>query len=290
MAQLMSTGWAEGDDASGRRPRPCSMGPITSATSNGKPNSLASKVAHTMNRIEGMKRRDARLRRNDDGEHFDARFKVVLLGDSGVGKTSLIRSAMGEDFNPSMISTIGIDFVNRTYQVENYNLQLQIWDTAGQERYRSLATSSFRDAKAFIIVYDITYLASFTRIREAWLPLTDSNSNEPVPVFFVGNKSDLVRIRQVPVADVEKLAHQQYAHGVFETSARTGNNVNALFQAVAESMLSTWGVPKLCDNLPPVPPIASMDEKRIQLHEVPADDHGRKKRRKKGLNKLRCCQ
>ncbi|VDM05260.1 unnamed protein product [Schistocephalus solidus] len=107
MAQLMSTGWAEGDDASGRRPRPCSMGPITSATSNGKPNSLASKVAHTINRIEGMKRRDARLRRNDDGEHFDARFKVVLLGDSGVGKTSLIRSAMGEDFNPSMISTIG---------------------------------------------------------------------------------------------------------------------------------------------------------------------------------------
>ncbi|VDM03503.1 unnamed protein product [Schistocephalus solidus] len=79
----------------------------------------------------------------------------------------------------------------------------------------------------------------------------DENSNEPVPVFFVGNKSDLVRIRQVPVADVEKLAHQQYAHGVFETSARTGNNVNALFQAVAESMLSTWGVPKAS---PPVFP------------------------------------
>ncbi|KAL7056003.1 hypothetical protein AAHC03_021128 [Spirometra sp. Aus1] len=290
MAQLMSTGWSEGEEVSGRRSRPVSMAATPSVRANGKPKSLASKVAQTMNRIEGMKRNDARLRRNDDGEHFDARYKVVLLGESGVGKTSLIRSAMGEDFNPSMISTIGIDFVNRTYQVDSYNIQLQIWDTAGQERYRSLATSSFRDAKAFIIVYDITYLASFTRIREDWLPLTDSNFNEPVPVFFVGNKSDLVRLREVPVTDVQKLAQQQYAHGVFETSARTGSKVNDLFQAVAESMLSTWGVPKLCVSPPPAPPSSRADEKRIQLHELHVDGQGKKKRRKKASAKLLCCQ
>ncbi|VDK87455.1 unnamed protein product [Dibothriocephalus latus] len=146
-----------------------------------------------------------------------------------------------------------------TFGLNSYPCPLSHFrDTAGQERYRSLTTSSFRDARAFIIVYDLTHLETFTRIRETWLPLTDTrpfptkqNSKEPVPVFLVGNKSDLARLREVPMVDVQKLSRQQYAHGVFETSARTGNNVNALFQAVAESMLSTWGVPKASSPVVP---------------------------------------
>ncbi|VDO00930.1 unnamed protein product [Rodentolepis nana] len=184
---------------------------------------------------------------NDDADsgRYDARYKVVLLGESGVGKTSLIQAAVGEPFNPTMISTIGIDFVVQTYNVDHYRIQLQIWDTAGQERYRSLAASTFRDAKAFIIVYDITSRDSFRRIREEWLKMTDIQGGEPVPIFFAGNKADLVRLKEVPTEDAQKLSQQQYAHGFFETSALNGQNVQNLFQSVATAMVSTWSIPQL---------------------------------------------
>ncbi|VDD76055.1 unnamed protein product [Mesocestoides corti] len=212
--------------------------------------SKARTLARTLGRLDpGVLKRSgngaAKANATADGGRYDARFKIVLLGDSGVGKTSLIRSAVGEPFNPTMISTIGIDFVEKIYTVDNYRIQLQIWDTAGQERYRSLATSTFRDAKGFIIVYDITNRASFSKIRDEWLRMTDTQGNEPAPIFFVGNKADLLRLKEVPTEEAERLSQQQYAHGFFETSALTGSNVQNLFQAVATAMVSTWSLPQV---------------------------------------------
>ncbi|KAM7534427.1 hypothetical protein Aperf_G00000113671 [Anoplocephala perfoliata] len=182
---------------------------------------------------------------NADSDRYDARYKVVLLGESGVGKTSLIRAVVGEPFNPTMISTIGIDFVVKTFNVDHYRIQLQIWDTAGQERYRSLAASTFRDAKAFVIVYDVTSRDSFQKIREEWLQMADNQGGEPVPIFFAGNKADLIRLKEVPTEEAQRLSQLQYAHGFFETSALTGQNVQNLFQSVATAMVSTWSIPQL---------------------------------------------
>ncbi|KAA3680681.1 uncharacterized protein DEA37_0007730 [Paragonimus westermani] len=135
-------------------------------------------------------------------------------------------------------------------------------DTAGQEQYYSIVALHFREAKAFIVVYDVTDPRTFEQIRKYWLRSVDQHMDEPVPVFFAANKADLSAQRKVTLEEGEKakhmlsahfglncfssvqLASQQCAHGHFETSAKTGLNVINLFQHVAESMVSTWGAPK----------------------------------------------
>ncbi|THD28235.1 Ras protein Rab-10 [Fasciola hepatica] len=175
---------------------------------------------------------------------FDARFKVLLLGNSGVGKTSILRCLMGDKFNPTTISTIGIDLAKKIFNVEGHRIQLEIWDTAGQEQYYSIVALHFREAKAFVVVYDVTDLKSFEQIRKYWLKSVDQYMDEPVPVFFAANKSDMSKLRQVSTEQGQQLTSQQCAHGYFETSAKTGSNIENLFHRVAESMVSTWGAPK----------------------------------------------
>ncbi|CAH8585399.1 unnamed protein product [Dicrocoelium dendriticum] len=175
---------------------------------------------------------------------FDARFKILMLGNSGVGKTSILRTLMGEPFNPGTISTIGIDLAKKIFIVEGNRIQLEIWDTAGQEQYYSIVALHFREAKAFIVVYDVTDLRTFEQIRKYWLRSVDEHMDEPVPVFFAANKVDLTSQRVVTAEEGEQLALQQCAHGHFETSAKSGQNINELFQRVADSMVATWGAPR----------------------------------------------
>ncbi|CAH8633406.1 unnamed protein product [Schistosoma rodhaini] len=106
-------------------------------------------------------------------QRFDANFKVLLLGNSGVGKTSIIRALVGETFYQTTISTIGIDLIKRIFTVENHRVQLEVWDTAGQEQYHSIVSLHFREAKCFIIVYDVTDMESFEQIRKYWLRTVD---------------------------------------------------------------------------------------------------------------------
>uniref|UniRef100_A0A3Q0KGU5 Putative rabb and C n=1 Tax=Schistosoma mansoni TaxID=6183 RepID=A0A3Q0KGU5_SCHMA len=177
-------------------------------------------------------------------QRFDANFKVLLLGNSGVGKTSIIRALVGETFYQTTISTIGIDLIKRIFTVENHRVQLEVWDTAGQEQYHSIVSLHFREAKCFIIVYDVTDMESFEQIRKYWLRSVDEHMDEAVPVFFVANKIDTIKDKKVSTEQGQQLTSQQAAHGFFETSAKTGKNIQNLFQAVAECMVSTWGAPK----------------------------------------------
>ncbi|KAG5446943.1 Ras- protein Rab-10 [Clonorchis sinensis] len=137
-----------------------------------------------------------------------------------------------------------IDLAKKLFIVENHRIQLEIWDTAGQEQYHSIVAFHFRGAKAFIVMYDVTQPKTFEQIRKYWLRSVDDYMDEPIPVFFAANKADLESSRVISKQDGEKLASQQCAHGFFETSAKTGLNVQNLFQRVAESMVSTWGAPK----------------------------------------------
>ncbi|CAG2226473.1 unnamed protein product [Mytilus edulis] len=171
-----------------------------------------------------------------DVDHADEVFyKVMLIGDSGVGKTCLlVRFKDGAFLSGSFISTVGIDFRNKVVDVEGTKVKLQIWDTAGQERFRSITRAYYRDANALLLLYDVTNKASFDNIR-AWLGEINEYAQEDVVIMLLGNKADMAGERMIRTEDGEKLA-KEYNVAFMETSAKTGMNVDLAFMAVAKDL------------------------------------------------------
>ncbi|XP_036142288.1 ras-related protein Rab-37 isoform X2 [Monomorium pharaonis] len=168
-------------------------------------------------------------------DHADLLFKVMLLGDSGVGKTCLLTRFRDGRFLPgNYITTVGIDFRNKVVTVDDTPIKLQIWDTAGQERFRSVTHAYYRDAHALLLLYDVTNKTSFDNIR-AWLSEIREHANEDVVIMLLGNKSDCGTERIVKREDGERLA-QEYKVPFMETSAKTGLNVELAFLAVAREL------------------------------------------------------
>ncbi|XP_070580102.1 ras-related protein Rab-37-like isoform X3 [Ptychodera flava] len=168
-----------------------------------------------------------------NSEFYDFACKVMLIGDSGVGKTCLlVRFKDGAFLSGSFISTVGIDFRNKVVNVDGSKVKLQIWDTAGQERFRSVTHAYYRDAHALLLLYDVTNRQSFDNIR-AWLSEINEYANQDVVIMLLGNKADMSSDRVVRREEGEKLAKD---HGVafMETSAKTGMNVELAFMAVAK--------------------------------------------------------
>jgi Ras-related protein Rab-7A len=170
--------------------------------------------------------------------------KLVVVGDSNVGKTSVIQQFVNKRFTSDFKSTIGSDFASKQVSVDGQTINLQIWDTAGQERYRSLSTSYFKGCEAAFVVFDVTKEASFDHVsfwvdevvRSCNLSPTDFEGKTPFPVFVVGNKSDLEASRTVQkkrAADEAKANGWQY----LECSAKYGDNVDQLFKACAVSVV-----------------------------------------------------
>ncbi|XP_046836857.1 ras-related protein Rab-37-like isoform X2 [Vespa crabro] len=168
-------------------------------------------------------------------DQVDFFFKVMLLGDSGVGKTCLLtRFRDGRFLSGNYITTVGIDFRNKIVTVDETRVKLQIWDTAGQERFRSVTHAYYRDAHALLLLYDVTNKTSFDNIR-AWLSEIREHANEDVVIMLLGNKSDCGQERMVKTEDGERLA-QEYKVPFMETSAKTGLNVELAFLAVAREL------------------------------------------------------
>ncbi|XP_060081767.1 ras-related protein Rab-37-like [Ylistrum balloti] len=173
--------------------------------------------------------------RQSSTELFDLASKVMLIGDSGVGKTCLlVRFKDGAFLSGSFISTVGIDFRNKVVDVDGTKVKLQIWDTAGQERFRSVTHAYYRDAHALLLLYDVTNKASFDNIR-AWLGEINEYAQEDVVIMLLGNKSDSAADRVIRTEDGEKLA-KEYGVAFMETSAKTGMNVDLAFMAVARDL------------------------------------------------------
>eukprot|EP00747_Dinoflagellata_sp_TGD_P178492 gnl/TRDRNA2_/TRDRNA2_27442_c0_seq1.p1 gnl/TRDRNA2_/TRDRNA2_27442_c0~~gnl/TRDRNA2_/TRDRNA2_27442_c0_seq1.p1 ORF type:complete len:219 (-),score=43.45 gnl/TRDRNA2_/TRDRNA2_27442_c0_seq1:294-950(-) len=168
------------------------------------------------------------------------KYKVVILGDESTGKTSLITRYMHDTFADKVQATIGMDFQSKTVYVDGRTLRLQLWDTAGQERFRSLIPSYIRDAGAAIVVYDITKRKSFLAISK-WMEDVRSERGSDAVLALVGNKIDLEADREVQAEEGKQRADEA---GVlfFETSAKAGTNVAAMFQALAAELP---GVPVL---------------------------------------------
>lgn len=160
-------------------------------------------------------------------------YKIVMLGDSGVGKTSLVARLTNPDrpMNHDISATMGIEFDTQMLDTPQGKVKAQIWDTAGQERFaRVLLPTYFRKAKGVILVYDITNLKSFESLGERWMTqLNDHASSDDLAKLLVGNKSDLDVSREVSVEKAQAFC-QEYNMTMLETSAKSGDNVLQAFE------------------------------------------------------------
>ncbi|XP_037320381.1 ras-related protein Rab-37-like [Pungitius pungitius] len=161
--------------------------------------------------------------------------KTILVGDSGVGKTSLlVQFDQGKFIPGSFSATVGIGFTNKVVTVDDVKVRLQIWDTAGQERFRSVTHAYYRDAHALLLLYDITSKTSFDNIR-AWLTEIHEYAQSDVVIMLLGNKTDMNSDRAIRRDEGERLA-REYSVPFMETSAKTGVNVELAFTAVSKEL------------------------------------------------------
>ncbi|XP_076331490.1 ras-related protein Rab-37-like isoform X2 [Tachypleus tridentatus] len=171
----------------------------------------------------------------EEPEEEDIIHKTILVGDSGVGKTSLlVQFDQGKFQTGSFSATVGIGFTNKVVPLDDTKVKLQIWDTAGQERFRSVTHAYYRDAHALLLLYDVTSKTSFDNTR-AWLGEINEYAHDDVVIMLIGNKADMKEERQVKYEDGERLA-SEYEVAFMETSAKSGMNVELAFQAVAREL------------------------------------------------------
>lgn len=161
---------------------------------------------------------------------YDYLFKIVLIGDSGVGKSNILSRFTRNEFCLESKSTIGVEFATRTLQVEGKTVKAQIWDTAGQERYRAITSAYYRGAVGALLVYDITKRQTFDNIQR-WLRELRDHADSNIVIMLAGNKADLNHLRAVSSEDAEILAEKE-GLSFLETSALEAINVENAFQSI----------------------------------------------------------
>lgn len=172
---------------------------------------------------------------------YDYLFKILLIGDSGVGKTCILCRFANNEFNRSHISTIGIDFKMKTVVVGGKRIRVQMWDTAGQERYETITTQYYRRAQGIILVYDITRQETFKNIRK-WLRYVDEHANNNVQRLLLANKCDAEDERAVWKDQGARLAAEKNIK-FFETSAQSNINIDEAFTEICQQILHAMNDP-----------------------------------------------
>ncbi|OEH76258.1 hypothetical protein cyc_06803 [Cyclospora cayetanensis] len=164
----------------------------------------------------------------------DFLFKLLLIGDSGVGKSCLLLRFADDTYTESYISTIGVDFKIRTIDLDGKTVKLQIWDTAGQERFRTITSSYYRGAHGIVVVYDVTDRESFANVKN-WMLEIERYAMEGVSKLLVGNKSDLTAKKVVSYEEGKELADSCNIRFI-ETSAKSAQNVEEAFHIMASEI------------------------------------------------------
>ncbi|VVC25540.1 Hypothetical protein CINCED_3A010587 [Cinara cedri] len=163
-------------------------------------------------------------------EEYDYLFKVVLIGDSGVGKSNLLARFTRNEFNLESKSTIGVEFATRSIKVNKKMIKAQIWDTAGQERYRAITSAYYRGAVGALLVYDIAKQLTYQNV-ERWLSELRDHADQNIVIMLVGNKSDLRHLRAVPSDEARAFAEVNNLSFI-ETSALDSTNVETAFENI----------------------------------------------------------
>ncbi|KAL0074637.1 ras family-domain-containing protein [Phycomyces blakesleeanus] len=165
---------------------------------------------------------------------YDYLIKLLLIGDSGVGKSCLLLRFSDDSFTPSFITTIGIDFKIRTIELDGKRIKLQIWDTAGQERFRTITTAYYRGAMGILLVYDVTDERSFANVRN-WFSNIEQHASEGVNKILIGNKCDMVEKRVIAEEQGQELA-TELGIRFMETSAKANIGVEEAFFDLARDI------------------------------------------------------
>ena len=175
----------------------------------------------------------------DNFTQYDISFKIIIIGDSGVGKSCLTTKATKNIFEDTYSATIGFEFFAFNIKLNEKIIKLQIWDTCGQELYRSLITNFYRNSSLAIVVYSVTDKDSFENL-DLWCKELRTNSNPNVKIFLIGNKIDLEEQRKIKTEEGLKYADQYKLAKFIETSAKTGFNAQALFIEAAKVLYDDY--------------------------------------------------
>ena len=174
----------------------------------------------------------------EDG--YDILFKIILVGDTSVGKTNIINKYIKNEFREDFYATIGVEFSHKKFVVDNHKIKAQIWDTAGQERYKAITRAYYKGAKGAFIVYDITRKETFDDV-DKWRNELISSCNKEVTIMLIGNKCDLEDQREISKEQGEEKA-KSFGFSFLETSAFSGENLENGFKMLIEEIYQKYKV------------------------------------------------
>ncbi|XP_061192550.1 ras-related protein Rab-3 isoform X2 [Saccostrea echinata] len=210
---------------------------------------------------------DSKWQKDAADQNFDYMFKLLIIGNSSVGKTSFLFRYADDSFTSAFVSTVGIDFKVKTVFRQDKRVKLQIWDTAGQERYRTITTAYYRGAMGFILMYDVTNEESFNAVMD-WCTQIKTHAWSNCCVCLVGNKCDLEASREVSTQRGQDLA-SELGLEFFETSAKENINVKAVFERLVDIICD-----KMSESLDQDPSLVNSQTKGTRLTENPNPESG----------------
>ena len=167
-------------------------------------------------------------------------FKILTIGESGVGKTCVLRRFVENKFLKNHLATIGIDFKTKTLNINNQEIKLKIWDTAGQERFRNITTQYYKGADGIVLVYDVTDESSYEKIRDWMEQILSNTQQEEIGLVLLGNKCDMEP--RVVTEDMGKKMAEELKISYYETSALTGQGIKEAFEELTMDIMKKRGV------------------------------------------------
>jgi Ras-related protein Rab-11A len=183
----------------------------------------------------------------DEENSYDLLYKIVIIGDTCVGKSNILSRYLNNEFTSNTKSTVGVELGIKFLKIKNTSTKIQIWDTAGQERYQAITSSYFRGSDGCFIVYDITNETSFNNI-EKWFDKIHEENDKDIPIIIVGNKCDLESERKVPT-DKAKEKAQNLKCAFYETSALKAINIEQIFEELVNTIYDKTGGNKSDDDI-----------------------------------------